>query len=614
MPGGVVHVPRELARARDLSEVVNEILMALEPRIVVGTTTRELDRFVGELLSERRLESAFRGEVPQHILARVNRNGSGAPDTRPLRDGDLLGLGVGARTKAFCAYQSWTYAVGKLGAGEQHLLETALTALRAAVDLARDGQPVVAISRAIQETVEGAGHVVDREWVGHGIGISRLEPPAIPCHVAPDAPHVLLRSGNVLSIHVVARSGQRRSLRERLRGREHSVDLSHMVIVTPEGPDVTTEERPQAGRDAGSRRAPPRGQRLAEIVEAFLRSEGGSPAAETAVEQIKARMRGASRTDLETSAELLAGNLDSWPDPQSGQIALLLGFAVESGAKPLPLAQRLLARAVLTARGALRFVEALRAAVPADPEDEALRTASLSISERMPDAAAAVTAFPGTALAAVALLSRSPEARALARGTALPELGRSLANGPGAPGSASFLSRVLDVLDGEELLVLHPETGRGFDVRITGVADNVQLHLLLAATLVSRGLPGGVLPDDVIACLRGDGPAALHVPSHGVFELHPWTALGPDGEVSTSGGEGQEHSVRDEGKPADILAFEDRRVVVLAPPAYGVAWNTARIVPGMRAEVSVIRELDQNAVRGWLTRLGRSPRPTSPAR
>jgi len=57
--------------------------------------------------------------------------------------------------------------------------------------------------------------------------------------------------------------------------------------------------------------------------------------------------------------------------------------------------------------------------------------------------------------------------------------------------TAHWLHGLLLVLDDEELIVLHRPTGRGYRVTMSGIGDNFQLHILLAATLTgdeSRGM------------------------------------------------------------------------------------------------------------------------------
>src|SRR5690606_1461846 len=90
---------------------------------------------------------------------------------------------------------------------------------------------------------------------------------------------------------------------------------------------------------------------------------------------------------------------------------------------------------------------------------------------------------------------------------------------------------------------------------------------------------------------------------------------GPDGAVTVPAGE--RHAPRatwiwNEGVPADIRAFEGRRVVVLAPPPYVRTWHGGRLFGAMAAGAEVTRELPADEVRAWCTRLGRAERPADP--
>ena len=60
-------------------------------------------------------------------------------------------------------------------------------------------------------------------------------------------------------------------------------------------------------------------------------------------------------------------------------------------------------------------------------------------------------------------------------------------------GENSFLPTMLDVLDDETLAVVHRETGKGFEVTISGVADNFQLHVPLEDQFIGDLAEGWLL-------------------------------------------------------------------------------------------------------------------------
>ena len=129
-------------------------------------------------------------------------------------------------------------------------------------------------------------------------------------------------------------------------------------------------------------------------------------------------------------------------------------------------------------------------------------------------------------LGVIAHLSRSKELRAAAR--ARPALLEASARADDAAGNGTFLTDMLRVLDDERLIVLHPGERKGFDVRISGVADNFQLHTLLAAELIgdsASGLLTGVKLDPAACAAARDGASDERVYVTGAFNLWNWPGL-----------------------------------------------------------------------------------------
>jgi methionyl aminopeptidase len=73
-----------------------------------------------------------------------------------------------------------TYAVGNVSPEAAHLIETAEKAFFNGIAYAKPGFRLYDISHAIQQTVEGEGYGVIRDFVGHGIGSEMHEDPQIP--------------------------------------------------------------------------------------------------------------------------------------------------------------------------------------------------------------------------------------------------------------------------------------------------------------------------------------------------------------------------------------------------------------------------------------------------
>lgn len=169
--------------------------------------------------------------------------------------------------------------------------------------------------------------------------------------------------------------------------------------------------------------------------------------------------------------------------------------------------------------------------------------------------------------------------------------------------SAYYVWALLSVLDDEQLLVIDPSTSRGFDVRIKGVGDNFQLHLLLAAELYGGGhLDGDDPPEpEVVAAMQGSGPVSVDDFVVGYWNLYNWCGLSPDGELPDGYfDQGQRYWIWNEGVPADILTLKDRRIVLLGPSPFVRPWQPTRLFDQLEASLVVERELAPEVVEEWL--------------
>ncbi|MCM4078979.1 hypothetical protein [Paractinoplanes hotanensis] len=155
---------------------------------------------------------------------------------------------------------------------------------------------------------------------------------------------------------------------------------------------------------------------------------------------------------------------------------------------------------------------------------------------------------------------------------------------------AVWLFGLLEVLDDEPLLVLHRPTSRAYDLTISGVSDNFQLHTLLAATLIgdeSRGL------------LPGEPPEAAWIAAATDGDLMP--ANGIRGQFYLADATGE--TIWNEGRPADIPLLGDHRLIVLDPPPYERSWNLGRAYPLMLPEVVLNRILPADEATQWASRV-----------
>ena len=279
----------------------------------------------------------------------------------------------------------------------------------------------------------------------------------------------------------------------------------------------------------------------------------------------------------------------------AGFVALLCGAAVEGGGDPEIPAPTLLRGYKSVLDAARLFVEKcyeLAGTEEALPS-EVLEAHGLEVSQSYPKLAAAWSVAGFFGQAGIAIMTRSAPARAVAQNT--PGLETSLQQAAGFIENADWCFTLVQVLDNEELVVLHPATEQGFRVRISGIPINFQLHTLLADALCGEdGFPYPKPSPLEVAVTKGDADADPSLQATGVFNMVNWPGVT---------GAQSDHWIWNEGVPKDILLFEGTRVILIEDAPYQRTWNAGRMFDSLRGEVQVLEKLSTAQVQDWLRRL-----------
>ena len=243
----------EIERMRAASGVVAEVLEALKERVRPDVTTGELDALAEELTRKRGAKPAFKGYVvqgrvfPATVCISINDEVvHGVPSKkRTLKDGDIVGLDFGVSIDGYFGDAAVTVAVGTVTPRARRLMDVTKAALEAGIDAVRPGRHIADISGAIQDTAEGAGYSLVREFVGHGIGRKLHEDPQVP-NYRTGARGVRLQPGLVLAIEPMVNEGaadvyvREDGWTAATRDGSLSAHFEHSVAVTPDGPYILT--------------------------------------------------------------------------------------------------------------------------------------------------------------------------------------------------------------------------------------------------------------------------------------------------------------------------------------------------------------------------------------
>ena len=236
----------EIARIREASLIVHDVLQEVIAAIAPGITTLEIDRIAARATAARGAEPAFLGYhgYPAVIWVAVNDEVvHGIPSRRVLEEGDIVGLDFGVLYRGFHGDSAYTVPVGTAAPGALRLLETTREALARAIGAARPDARLGDLGFAVQSYVEARGYSVVRDFVGHGIGRRLHEPPQVPNFGAPGT-GMRLRPGLVLALEPMVNAGgwEVRTLDDGWTAVTADVQLSahfeHTIAVTDDGPEV----------------------------------------------------------------------------------------------------------------------------------------------------------------------------------------------------------------------------------------------------------------------------------------------------------------------------------------------------------------------------------------
>jgi methionyl aminopeptidase len=256
----------EIEKLARVNALVARVLKELAATVKPGVTTRMLDEIAERRLKEAGAEPAFKGYhgYPATICASVNEQVvHGIPNDRPMVEGDIVSIDMGAKLDGFFGDSAVTVPVGRVTPEAERLLQVTKTALDRAVATVKAGARVSDIGAAVQSYVEANGFSVVREFVGHGIGTSLHEEPQIPNYgTAGRGPR--LQEGMALAIEPMVNAGKPavKVLQDGwtavTKDKGLSAHFEHTVVVTEDGCRVLTRQDESAPdeRDAEAGASP----------------------------------------------------------------------------------------------------------------------------------------------------------------------------------------------------------------------------------------------------------------------------------------------------------------------------------------------------------------------
>jgi len=245
--------PEEIEIMRRGGAIHAETMDRLEEALAPGVTTGELDRLARQTMEARGATPSFLGyrgftgsicTSPNSVIVH------GIPGDRALVDGDIISIDVGVFYEGFHVDSAWTFPVGNVSSEASELLKVTEAALDAAVAECRPGNRLGDVGFAVEQTAEGAGFSIVREYVGHGVGRALHEDPQIP-NYGPAGRREILAPGMTLAIEPMVNAGDAatKALEDGwtvvTADGSLSAHFEHTVAITAEGHEIITHRGPR---------------------------------------------------------------------------------------------------------------------------------------------------------------------------------------------------------------------------------------------------------------------------------------------------------------------------------------------------------------------------------
>ncbi len=239
---------REIELMREAGRIValchSEIAKIIKP----GVTTNKLDEMVENIIRENGATPSFKGYggFPSSICASPNNEVvHGFANNKPLKDGDIISIDIGACYKGYHGDSAWTYPVGNINEEKSHLLKETEASLWAGLKVVKAGIHLSDVSHAIEKHASSQGLGIVEIFAGHGVGRDIHEAPEILNYGEPGHGPIL-KPGMMLAIEPMLNSGSADVIIKKDGWSTSTVDkkpsahFEHTILVTEDGYEIMT--------------------------------------------------------------------------------------------------------------------------------------------------------------------------------------------------------------------------------------------------------------------------------------------------------------------------------------------------------------------------------------
>jgi len=245
----IIKSESEIEKMRVAGRLAAEVLEMLEPHVVPGITTNELDKICHDYIVD--VQQAIPAPLnyhgfPKSICTSINQQVChGIPNDKKLKTGDIVNIDITVIKDEYHGDTSKMFCVGEVSPHAKRLVTITREAMFRGIERVKPGATLGDIGNAIQKHAETNRYSVVREFCGHGIGKKFHEEPQV-LHYGKPGDGEVLDAGMIITIEPMVNLGKRHvkvlpdGWTAVTKDRSLSAQWEHTVLVTADGFEILT--------------------------------------------------------------------------------------------------------------------------------------------------------------------------------------------------------------------------------------------------------------------------------------------------------------------------------------------------------------------------------------
>jgi methionyl aminopeptidase len=245
----IIKTESEINKMRIAGRLAAEVLEMIEPYVVPGVTTNQLDKICHDYIVN--VQKAIPAPLnyhgfPKSICTSINQQVChGIPSEKKLKSGDIVNIDITVIKDEYHGDTSKMFCVGDVSLHAKRLIKVTRESMFLGIEQVKPGATLGDIGHAIQKYAEANRYSVVREFCGHGIGKNFHEDPHV-LHYGKAGEGEVLESGMILTIEPMINLGKRHvkvladGWTAVTKDRTLSAQWEHTILVTPGGYEILT--------------------------------------------------------------------------------------------------------------------------------------------------------------------------------------------------------------------------------------------------------------------------------------------------------------------------------------------------------------------------------------